>query len=372
MQELAKSWIVLNLVGTSSAMGALIFASAIPNLLIGPFAGALADRSRIRNILIITQLLLSVLAFALGLLVSTGSVELWHLVVFSLLEGSVIAFDLPAFNKITPQVVPREDFQQALAMNAVNFHTSRVVGPSIAGVLMATLGDASVFWLNAASFLALVLVISRIPSLSFKTSQPEGTHGMGEAWRFIRGHATLYRVVLQLFLVIGLMFPLVFTIFRVYMQNRFQLDAQHFGLVFAAPGFGALMGSVTFLLWSPREPLKALPFGIGGVIFFLIFIAEVDSLWLAVTGLTCFSYFMFLSISSLNVTIQLGIGNEIRGRVAALVGMAFVSLGPIMSVPIGLLADHMGERPLMIAIANVFAVASFLLFWSHRTKAKAS
>lgn len=366
MQELAKSWIVLNLVGTSSAMGALIFASAVPNLIIGPFAGVLADRSRIRSILLITQLLLAVLAFGLGLLISVGHVQLWHLVIFSILEGTVIAFDLPAFNKITPQVVPREDFQQALALNAVNFHTSRVIGPAIAGVLLGVFGEASVFWLNAVSFLALVLVIARIPSLAFKNVPQAGKQGMKEAWQFIRRNGTLFRVVLQLFLVIGLMFPLVFTIFRVYLQNRFHLSAEEFGFVFAAPGFGALMGSVTFLLWSPRYPLKALPFGISGVILFLIMIAEVETLALAVIGLTCFSYFMFLSISSLNVTIQLAITNEIRGRVASMIGMAFISLGPIMSVPIGLLADLWGERILMMGIACVFAVLSLLLSWKDK------
>jgi len=290
--------------------------------------------------------------------------------VFSLLEGSVIAFDLPAFNKITPQVVPREDFQQALALNAVNFHTSRVVGPAIAGLLVATLGEASVFWLNAVSFLALVLVIARIPSLAFKTVPHEGNQGMGAAWRFIRSHGTLFRVVLQLFLVIGLMFPLVFTIFRVYLQHRFNLSAQEFGLVFAAPGFGALMGSVTFLLWSPKYPLKALPYGITGVVVFLIMIAEVETLGWAVLGLSCFSYFMFLSISSLNITIQLAITDEIRGRVASLVGMAFVSLGPLMCVPLGILADVIGERPLMIGNAIVFGVLSFLLYWRDKKAVK--
>lgn len=368
MQELAKSWVVLQIVGQSTALAALLLASAIPNLLFGPLAGVLADKKNIKSILVVTQTLLSVVAFALGLLVTTGTVQLWHLVAFSLIEGTIIAFDLPAFNKITPTVVPREDFQQALALNAVNFHLSRVIGPSIAGIVIAIGGESSVFWLNSLSFLGIVFVISKIPQLSYKISQPVERQGLGTAWKYLRSDPLLSSVVMQLFLVIGLMFPLVFTVFRVYFQKRFHLEAQEFGIIFSAPGFGALMGSVTFLLWSPRNPLKALPVGITGIIIFLLTVSQVDSLVLATAALACFSYCMFLTISSLNVTIQLTIKNEIRGRVAALVGMGFTSLAPIMSIPVGFAADHYGEQRLMVSIAVIFGLGSTMLALLNRKR----
>ncbi len=368
MQELAKSWVVLHIVGQSSALAVVLFASAVPNLIFSPLAGVLADKKGIKNILVVTQLLLSVIAFALGLIISIGDVQLWQLVAFSLLEGTVIAFDLPAFNKITPTVVPREDFQQALALNAVNFHLSRVIGPSLAGLVIAVGGESAVFWLNGLSFLGIVYVISKIPQLAYQAKAPAETQKMSTAWKYLREHPLLSSVIMQLFLVIGLMFPMVFTVFRVYLQKRFELDAREFGVIFSAPGFGALLGSVTFLLWSPKNPLKALPIGIAGIVIFLITVAEVDSLVLAMAGLACFSYCMFLTISSLNVTIQLSISNEIRGRVAALVGMGFTSLAPIMSVPVGFLADLYGERELMISIAVLFGVCSFILLMMNRQK----
>ncbi len=369
MQELAKSWVVLNIVGSSSALAAILFASSVPNLLFAPLAGVLADKKNIKSILMITQVLLSAIAFSLGLIVTTGHVQLWQLVAFSLVEGTVIAFDLPAFNKITPAVVPREDFQQALAMNAVNFHLSRVIGPSIAGIVIAVAGTSAVFWLNAMSFLGIVFVISKIPQLSYQAVQPIEKQGFSTAWKYLRSDPLLSSVIVQLFLVIGLMFPMVFTIFRVYLQKRFHLDAQEFGIIFSAPGLGALCGSITFLLWSPRNPLKALPVGITGIIIFLITVAQVDSLILATAALACFSYCMFLSISSLNVTIQLTIKNEVRGRVAALVGMGFTSLAPIMSVPVGLFSDRYGERETMMAIAVVFGLCSGVLaLINHKRK----
>jgi len=366
MQELAKSWVVLHLIGQSSAMAALLFSSAVPNLVLARFAGPLADRKGVREILIVTQILLSTLAFGLGLLVSTGHVQLWHLILFSLLEGSVIAFDLPAFNKITPSVVPKEDFQQALAVNAVNFHLSRVLGPSLAGLVMAFLGEQSVFWLNGLSFLMIVFVISRIPQLSTRESVNLQPKNMSYIWTYLRDHGTLKRVIVQLFMVIGLLFPLVFTVFRVYMQKKFHLTAQEFGFVFSAPGFGALLGSLSFLLWRPQKPLRVLPYGITGVVSFLVLLTFVNTLFGAILTLICFSFFMFLSISSLTVTIQLEITNEIRGRISALVGMAFTSLGPILSVPIGFAADHFGERPIMLSIAATFAIVSLGLALRER------
>jgi len=368
MQELAKSWVVLHLVGSSSALAALLFASAVPNLLFSPAAGVLADKKNLKSILVVTQILLSVVAFGLGLLVSAGHVQLWQLVAFSLIEGTIIAFDLPAFNKITPAVVPREDFQQALALNAVNFHLSRVIGPSIAGLVMAVGGASSVFWLNALSFLGIVFVISKIPQLAYRVEATKERQGIGAAWSYLRNDPLLSSVIVQLFLVIGLMFPLVFTVFRVYLQKRFNLQAEEFGMIFAAPGFGALLGSLTFLLWSPRNPLKALPMGIMGIIIFLVTISQVDSLVLAAIALIGFSYFMFLTISSLNVTIQLTITNEIRGRVAALVGMSFTSLAPLMSVPVGFAADQFGEQKLMVSIAIIFGLGSFFLAVTNRKR----
>jgi len=362
MQELAKSWIVLNMIGTASSMGALLFAAAIPNVLLASLGGVLADSRGAKKILLITQVLLAVLAFGLGLLVFTGRVEFWHLVVFAVMEGTVVAFDIPAFNQVTPQIVPPEDFQQALALNAVNFHTSRVVGPSIAGLLMGFAGPVSVFWLNAISFMGVVFVIATLP---LRPSGPKPMHeqtgGMREVIVYLHTHPVLSRVIAQFLLVMGLIFPLVFTSLRVFFQQRFHLDAREYGLVFAMPGVGALLGSLIFLFWSPKNPLVALPAGLTGVVIFLSAVAFAPSLPLAVAAMTLFSLSMFLTLSALLVTVQLTVENHIRGRISAIVGMAFAALSPIMAVPMGYLSDVIGPRSLIWMAAIVFGVASLLL-----------
>ncbi len=366
MQELAKSWIVLNLIGKASSMGILLFAAAIPNLILGVFGGTLADRISPKKILVVTQIALAMLAFALGLLVAGHHVTFIHLIVFAILEGCVVAFDIPAFNTVTPQLVPHKDLQQALALNTVNFHLSRVLGPSLAGLVMAFGGPATVFWVNSFSFLGIVFVISRLPLKSSKPSKAHPTGSFKEVWNYLWTHPLLSKVLIQFAVLMALVFPLVFTTIRLFLKDEFHLNARDFGLVFSIPGVGALVGSLVFLLLSPKNPLKLLPLGLIGIVSFLIAMAECHTLALTVVFLAFFSISLFVSLSALLVTVQLKVDNDIRGRVSALVGMAFVSLSPIMSVPVGFLSDYLGARHLLWTIAVVFGVISLYLTWSRR------
>ena len=361
MQELAKSWIVLNMMGSASSMGALLFAAAIPNVLFAGLGGTLADSKNAKKILVLTQVALAVLAFALGILVSGGHVKFYHLVVFAVLEGTIVAFDIPAFNTVTPQLVPKEDFQQALALNTVNFHMSRVLGPSLAGLVMALGGPASVFWINAVSFMGVVWVISRLPLKASAKPRASSKGALGEVWKYLWTHPQLSRVILQFVILMSLVFPLVFTTLRIHVKELYNLNARDFGLVFSVPGIGALTGSLSFLFLSPKNPLKVLPWGVIGIVLFLVGIAESQSLPLTIAFLLLFSISLFLSLSSLLVTVQLTVDNEIRGRVSALVGLAFVSLAPVMSVPIGFVSDHLGPRNLLLGIAGLFGVIMYTL-----------
>ena len=372
MQELAKSWIVIHLMGTSASIGGLLFAAAIPNMIFGSFGGVFADRYGARNTLLVTQIALSVLAFALGTLVSTGHIHYWHLVIFAVLEGSVLAFDMPAFNLVTPSIVPREVFQQALALNAVNFHLSRVLGPSIAGLVMAYGGEQSVFWINAASFMGVVFVIYSLPlkrkSLDETKTAKKDSGQMKEVLLYLRHHPLFFRIILQFLLLMALVFPLVFTTLRLYVQNRYQLTGKEFGLVFAAPGLGALVGSLSFLIMNPKNPLKILPYSVAGICVFLIAVAQAPTLQLTVVAMTIFSIMMFLTLSALLVTVQLRVEDRLRGRVSALIGMAFASVSPIMSVPIGFLSDIVGEKRLLWAMSILFGLFSALIAVYHRRK----
>ena len=371
MQELAKSWLVLSLVGEQhfffggrgAAMGMLLCAAAVPNLLIGGHGGFIADQLGAKRILMWTQLLLSLLALGLGILVFTNHVTFWWLLLFAFIEGSVIAFDIPAFNLLTPQIVPREHFQQALALNSTSFHTSRVIGPSLAGVVMALGGTSSVFFINAVSFMGVLYVIYKMPFQDrLKAPIPQTRQeAMREVRKYIWGHPLFFRILLQFVAVMCLVFPLIFTTLRVFIQQEFQLTQRDFGFVFSVPGFGALIGSLTFLLASPKNPIRVLPYGILGTVISLLALSQVHTLAMAILALAAYSISMFLTLSALLVTVQLRVEDRIRGRVSALIGMAFVSLSPVASVPIGYFSDRVGPRHFLIIVALLFGVVSLVL-----------
>ena len=344
-------------------MGLLLLASAVPNLAFGGWGGVLADRKGAKNILIITQVMLALLAFSLGVLVKTGHIQFWHLMIFAFVEGTIISFDIPALNVVTPQLVPKEDFQQALALNSVNFHLSRVIGPSLAGLVMGLAGPSSVFWINGVSFFAVVWVVSKLPLKEHIPGPhvPSSKDAFRETWAYIKKNSLLSAILLQFVLVAALVFPLVFTAIRIHVQDTFHLSARDYGLVFSTPGIGALIGSVGFLLMTPKNPLRVLPLGLTGVVTSMIVMAHAQTLTGTIFSLAFFSISMFLTMSALLVTVQLMIEHHIRGRISALTGMAFASLSPIMAAPMGYLSDMVGARHLIEGIAIFFGLLSVLV-----------
>jgi MFS family permease len=368
MQELAKSWIVINLVGTTAAVGALLFAAALPNLILGAWGGVLADRKGAKRTLVITQFGLAICAFALGLIVTTGNIEFWHLLVFAVVEGSFVAFDAPAFAQVTPRLVPKEDFQQALALNSVNFHTARVLGPSVAGTVMSVGGGpASVFWINAVTFLFVVWVISRVPIEDIVPGKARAQVHMREVFQYLKDHPLFSRIFLQFLVIMVLVFPLVFTTFRTFMKDRFSLSEAQFGIVFSAPGLGALLGSLCFLLLKPRNPIVVLTPGILGLTTSIVFVAESPNLAMASLALVTYSFSMFLTLSALLTTVQLRVDDKLRGRISALVAMAFTVVAPMMSVPIGALADGVGARFSLWIVSGLCLLCSAALALSARS-----
>jgi MFS family permease len=245
---------------------------------------------------------------------------------------------------VTPRLVPKEDFQQALALNSVNFHTARVLGPSVAGAIMSVGGPSSVFWINSVSFLLVVGILLRVP-LQDVAPRPQGPKlRMKEVFTYLKEHPLFLRIFLQFLVIMMLVFPLVFTTFRTLLKERFSLGEAQFGLVFSAPGIGALLGSLSFLLLKPRNPIVVLTPGILGLSSGILWVAEATTLTSALMALVVYSFSMFLTLSALLTTVQLKVDDIFRGRISALVAMAFTVVAPMMSVPVAALADSVGAR----------------------------
>ncbi len=415
--ELARAWIVIEIMGKAGALGLLMLAMAVPAFFLILHGGVVVDRSDVRRTMMLTKGLLAASALTLAFMVEFTQIQLWHLLVFALIEGAVNAFDQPAYQTITPRLVPRADFQQALALNSTNFHASRMLGPLVAGVLMAWQGPALVFLVDGISYLGLILVLRTLklqqgekgaqrlsperrgdqtqPSMEILSEEISSTAetrstftakerarsspnsadsplgararrssnwaALFEGLRYMFSDSNLRYRILQLLLNITLLFPLLIVVFRVYVQERFELTAEQFGYLFTFPALGSMMGAITFTLVKPAKPIKALIFGIPMASLAVFLLPLVQSPLQAGLLMSLTGFSLYLSFAALTVSMHLEVMEEFRGRMGSVLGLCFLSIGPLMSFPIGLLSDVFGAPLVMQSLAIVFLILSALL-----------
>lgn len=371
--ELARAWIIVEMLKSATALGSLYLAMAIPSLFLILHGGVLVDRADVRKILLITKFVLAIAAIALACVVEFEHVQLWHFIVYAVIEGVTVSFDQPAYMALTTRLVPRADFQQALAMNSMNFHTARLLGPLLAGVLMAFSGPSLVFFFDAFTFCMLFFVLWGInlnrtggPVLKKQSEIEALKEGLLYIWR----HPTLRYRILQLMVAITLIFPLMVVVFRVYMKSKFNLKADEFGFVFSIPALGSMIGALSFAVLKPSKPLRALRFGLPIVAICVALIPLMNTAELSAIMMGFAGFALYLSFASLTVSMQLDVDETYRGRLSAVIGLGFVSLGPLMGMPMGYLSDLFGASHLIWGIVVIFITVSAALFLLHKEALK--
>ncbi|MGE0763039.1 MAG: MFS transporter [Bdellovibrionales bacterium] len=368
--DLARAWIILSMMESATALGGLLLATALPGLFLILHGGVLVDRIDVRRLMMGTKFLLGLIALGLAAMVQFGHVQYWHLLVFALMEGVVNAFDSPAYQALTVRLVPRQDFQQALALNSTNFHFSRMMGPAMAGLLMTMHGPSTVFLFDGLTYLGLTLVLGTINLEHAKRRSSEIASGQWNALVAGIRHMThtprLRYKVLQLLATIILMFPLLTVVFRTFLKAKFNLDAQTFGLVFTLPSLGSMTGALSFAVIQPKVPIRALLVGIPGAAATTFLVPHMPTPMSAAWVMALAGFFMYLTFASITVSLQLEVEERFRGRVGSVIGLCFVSLGPLMGLPIGSLADTLGFEPSIHLLTSIFVVVSAIIAYLHR------
>lgn len=367
--DLARAWIVLELLGRAGALGSLQLAMALPALFFMLQGGVLVDRMNVRQLMMATRAALAVAALILAAIVHWSEIQFWMLILFAIFEGLVISVDTPAYQALTVRLVPRQDFQQALALNSTNFHSARMLGPLVAGLLMAWQGPAAVFLLDGISYLGVVWVLKNMDLEGAQRSQPLKTSSFNAiqgGLRYIWQSPSILYKVLQLMLTISLLIPLVIVVFRTYMQQKFELSAEGFGYFFTVPALGSMIGALSFAAIKPQKPIKALIFGIPvaslcAALIPLCPTPELSSVVMAMMG-----FAMYLSLASLTVSLHLEVVEDFRGRLGSVVGIGFMSLGPLMGYPLGVLADEIGFAQTIWGTTGVFVICSAWLWSQNR------
>lgn len=363
MQAVAQAWLVYRLTGSSLLLGTVGFASQFPVFLVAPIGGTIVDRHNRHRLIIATQTASMVLAFILAWLTLSHRVQVWHIFVLAALLGVVNAFDIPGRQAFLVDMVGREDLMNAIALNSSMFNGARIVGPAVAGILVAAVGEGWCFLANAASYLAVIagLLLMDVRRYEPPARTASALEHIIEGFQYVRQTAPIRALLLLLGLVslVGMPYAVLMPIFA---DRILHVGARGLGLLMGATGVGALLGALTL---AAKQGLKGLgkwvaicSVGFGAS---LILFAFARSLWLALVLLLPVGFTIMVQMASSNTLIQSMVPDHLRGRVMAVYSMMFMGMAPFGSFFAGALADRLGA-PITVAIGGVACIAGSALF----------
>ncbi|MGH2834518.1 MAG: MFS transporter [Solirubrobacteraceae bacterium] len=344
MQMTAQSWLVLELTNSSTTLGLIIALQTLPVLLLGPYGGVVADRVDKRRLMVVLQSMMGVQALLLGLLTVTGVVRVWEIGLLAALLGLNNAFENPARQSFMLEMVGTEHLRNAVSLNSVLVNVARVIGPAVAGVLIATVGEGVCFLANAASFIAVVGSLLRLDRSALRPTPPTGRAAgqLREGLRYIRSTPDLAVPLMMMALVGCLGYEFQVTL-PVMARAGLHASARGFGFMTAAMGIGAVMGGL-LVAARGRTGIRALVSATAafGVAFALAALAPNLPVELAALALVGWASISFMATG--NTTLQLTAEPTMRGRVMSLWFVAFQGSTPIGGPIIGWTMAEAGAR----------------------------
>jgi MFS family permease len=366
MQSVAQAWLVLELTGSGVALGTVTALQFLPTLLLGPWGGLIADRVDKRRLLIWTQTASALLALALGVLVVTHVVVLWMVYALALGLGLVTMIDMPTRQTFVMEMVGREHVTNAVSLNGVIVNASRIVGPAVAGVLIATVGVGICFLVNAGSYLAVIagLYMMRTQELqrgAITTRQGGQLRaGLRYVWR-----TPELRTPLLLMAVVGAIAYNFSVLLPLMVRFAFHGGAGAFGVLFSVMGAGAVVGGLAVAAWgkATRRLLAGAALAMGG---FLALAAVAPSLGFEMAAMLPVGVASTAFIAMSNSLLQLGATPEMRGRVMGLFAVVFLGTTPIGGPLVGWIAEQLGPRAALGIAAGVTALAGAVVLLSLR------
>ena len=363
MQSIAQDWLVYRLTGSSLLLGLVAFVGQIPVLILAPLAGIVADRRNRHRTVITTQAASMVLALILAALTLAKIVHVWEIMVLATLLGVVNAFDVPARQSFLIDMVGREDLLNAIALNSSMYNGARVIGPAIAGILVASIGEGWCFFANGVSYIAVItgLLLMRLDRPGALQRAGSALENIIEGFRFARHAAPVRALLLMVGLVSMTTMPYL-VLMPIFANRVLHGDARTLGLLMGATGIGALAGGLTLASKRGVDGLgrwvwiAAMSLGASLILFSLS-----RHLWLSIVFLVPAGFAMLIQMGSSNTLLQVMVPDRLRGRVMALYSMMLIGVGPIGALLGGALAAKIGA-PRTVAIGGVASLAGGLVF----------
>ena len=372
MQSVAQSWLVLELTNSPFRLGLVSALQFAPMLVLSFFAGALADRLRKRRLVLTSQSVLFAQALALALLVHLGHVQYWHVAVLALVYGIANTVDMPTRQAFIVEMVGRDDLMNAIALNSAMFNAARVVGPALAGIAIARWGTAVAFYLNAASFVPVIIALVAIRAEG-KPRRASGRSMADEIREGVRFALRTPRVTLTMAMVLavsGFLFNYNVLI-PLYVRDVLGQGAQAFGLIMATLGIGAVTGAVMLaVLGRERPPVAALATPALVQAASTAALAAVHREALAVPLLFVMGFCGILFMASANSTVQLTVPDELRGRVMSLHTLMFAGITPFGAFLMGSIAQAGGVKAALLVSGGggVISIVALLVWWIARNR----
>jgi MFS family permease len=359
MQSVALGWLVYSLTGSPLFLGLIAACESLPILMFTLAGGIMADRFGKRNLLLTTQSLSILPALLLGILTATNIITIWMMAVLAFLLGTFNAFDIPARQSFMPELVGKGSLTNAIALNSAAFHGARMIGPVIAGVIIAQFGIAACFFLNALSFIAVLIALSRIQARGDLYKDSGGIFkNFIEGIQFMKSRHDIFRVILLIavFSLIGMPF---ITLLPVYAGEIFRGGAEYYGFLVGATGFGAFSAALMLALRSDITNK-------GRFMSLAILFVSFSLLIFSISNIFLLSLFMLVIIggglvsffATANSFIQLSAPDNMRGRAMSIYAFVFLGMMPIGNSVMGVLANYVGTKNAVSFSAIVCILAS--------------
>jgi MFS family permease len=369
MQNIAESWLVYRLTGSALLLGAAGFASQIPVFLVAPLGGIVADRFNRQRIVIGTQIASMILALILAILTLTNLIHVWHIFVLAVLLGIVNAFDIPARQSFLVDMVGKEDLMNAIALNSSMFNGARIIGPAVAGILVAKIGEGWCFFANGISYVAVIagLWMMRVSRPAQLAAHGPALAHLVEGYRFVRHTGPIWALLLLLGLVSLVAMPYT-VLMPVFADQILHGGARGLGILMGATGVGALFGALTLATRTGVLGLgRWIAFSCGGFGLSLVLFSLSRHFWLSVVLLFPVGFCMMLQMAASNTLIQAMVPDQLRGRVMAMYTMMFMGMAPFGSLFSGALAEHLGAT-FTVSVGAVACIAAAFVFFFHLPK----
>jgi len=364
MTRVATGWLVYRLTGSAFLLGVVSFSGQIPILVLGPMAGVWVDRLNRHRVLVVTQVLSMLQSFGLAALALTGLITVHAIILLNLFQGAVNAFDMPARQSFVIEMVEqREDLSNAIALNSSLVNAARLIGPSVAGLVIAAVGEGYCFLIDGFSYMAVIaslLAMSVTPRATARAQQSVLSE-MREGWAYVRGFRPIWSILLLLALVslVGMPYTTLMPIFAGAILHG---GAHTLGFLMAASGVGALIGAVRLaarksVLGLGRViPITAASFGAG-----LIAFAASRQVWLSLLLLVVTGFSFMQQMAASNTILQTIVEDKKRGRVMSFYSIAFQGMAPFGSLIAGATASRIGA-PHTLMIGGALCICGAALF----------